>query len=64
MASSASQTDKRLSTYLVVWVAPEQGEIDHLVLAPDADQARRISAGELRKAVGSEFSSWRLRAAS
>lgn len=64
MVSPASQADERLSTYLVVWVAPEEGEIDHLVLAPDVQEARRISEDELRKAVGSEFSSWRLRAAS
>jgi len=64
MASEATRPENELTTYLVVWSAPDHGQVDHLVLAPDADEACRISAGELRKAVGKEFASWRLRAAS
>ncbi|MGE5489365.1 MAG: hypothetical protein ACM3ZB_16235 [bacterium] len=56
--------DERLSTYLVVCVAPEQGEVVHLFLAADAREARRISEDESRKEVGGEFYSWRLRTAS
>ncbi len=51
------------STFHVVWLAPDELQVDHLVVARDADEARRISAGELRNAVGERFGRWRLRTA-
>ncbi len=51
------------STFRLVWVAPDELQVDHLVVARDEDEARRISAGELRSAVGDRFASWRLRTA-
>ncbi len=50
-----------LSTYRVVWRVPGEVEIDHLVVARDEHQARRISVGKLREAVGPGFVAWRIK---
>ncbi len=55
---------KPVSTFRLVWLAPDEVEVDHLVVARNAEEARRISAGELRDAVGDKFAYWRLRKAS
>ncbi len=47
-----------LRTHRIVWCAPGEVEISHLVQARDEYQARRISMEELRDALGPALAAW------